>query len=181
MMPVSSLISGYVRQMTVQNCLNPGPLWNSSVALLWLYTICLLFRMSPLTCLLPHFHKTSSIHQSGFFCEAGSPWNMLVLIMRWDCRAILSACQAWPFAFEPSFLGYCQISISPSPLLPWPVTLSSQLLATARALFHMITSSLSSCGLWRFPSGFLQLCWNSANRGAGAACSPRWAFTHRCL
>lgn len=45
---------------------------------------------------------------------------MLVLIMRWDCRAILSASQAWPFASSLPFPGYCQISISQAP----PVTLT---------------------------------------------------------
>lgn len=49
-----------------------------------------------------------------------SPWNMLVLIMRWDCRAILSACQAWPFASSLPFPGYCQIFISQA----LPVTLT---------------------------------------------------------
>lgn len=80
------------------------------------YSWCLL-----LPCFLPHFHKTSkhSVSQVSFVRQS-SPWNVLVLIMRWDCRAILSACQAWPFAQSLPFPGYCQISISQAP----PVTLT---------------------------------------------------------
>lgn len=146
MMPVSSLISGqHVRQMTVQNCfLNPAHAslkfisWPASHLL---HNMSIIQDVSSYPASFPTLHKTSkhSVSQVSFVRQS-SPWNMLVLIMRWDCRAILSACQAWPFALNLPFLGYCQISISQAP----PVTLTCYAVFStfsySKALFPMITS-----------------------------------------
>ena len=127
--------------MTVQALLKSRtvPPWNSSVA-----------QFSPTTeyvhysgccllpCFLPHPNKISKHSVSPVsFVRQSNPWNLLVLIMRWDCRAVLSACHALPSASSLPSRNYCQISISQAQLAALPYyTVSSTFSYSKSSVAH---------------------------------------------